>query len=100
MFYTFEQNNSGGYYEVDEVIAHVVIVEADSWEEANDIAGHKGVFSYDYCSCCGERFDPQHKSKKGYATIKEALKPADWMRADKEVRVHFKDGSVSKEVQS
>lgn len=97
MFYTFQQNNSGGYYEVDDFVAEVVIIEADSVEEANDIAGGKGIFSYAYCSCCGDRFTPQYK---GYASIKDALDPASWMRSDRQVRIHFKDGSVSKEVQS
>jgi hypothetical protein len=60
MFYTFTQNNSGGYFKGPEY----VIVEADSASEANYIAlNHtdspiyfNGCRTGNDCSCCGDRW--------------------------------------------
>lgn len=58
MFYHYSQNNSGGVFCEP---AGEVIVEADSRDEANDIAVEYGVYfngcatGYD-CSCCGDRW--------------------------------------------
>lgn len=58
MFYTFYQNNSGGFFTKP---AHYVIVEADSAEEANAIAEQNGVYFDGVeegidCRCCGDRW--------------------------------------------
>lgn len=56
-FYTYCQNNSGGYYDGP----HYVIVEAISRDEADIIAEDNGVY-FDGCSsgrdcnCCGDRW--------------------------------------------
>ena len=56
-FYTFRQNNSGGMFGLPAIN---VLVEADSANEANDIAELHGVyFDDDYevdCECCGQRW--------------------------------------------
>ena len=56
-FYTFHQNNSGGTFTLPAIN---VSVEADSADEANDIAESHGVyFDDDYevdCECCGQRW--------------------------------------------
>ena len=56
-FYTFYQNNSGGTFALPAIN---VSVEADSADEANDIAESHGVyFDDDYdidCECCGQRW--------------------------------------------
>ena len=67
-FFTFRQNNSGGFFDGTEY----VIIEADSADEANMIAMdhdiyfdgcHKGLD----CPCCGDRwsevdeYDPSEK---------------------------------------
>ena len=56
-FYTFRQNNSGGALRLPAIN---VSVEADSADEANDIAESHGVyFDDDYdidCECCGQRW--------------------------------------------
>jgi hypothetical protein len=68
MFYTFNQNNSGGVFDVDERVAHYVIVEANSAEEANKIAETKGIYfdgvskGHD-CACCGDRWYAQWEDK-------------------------------------
>ncbi len=60
MFYTYNQNNSGGIFTEDAEagISHYVIVEANSPHEADVIAENIGVYfddSYD-CPCCGSRW--------------------------------------------
>lgn len=58
MFYTFLQNNSGGFFKDP---AEVVIIEADSADEANKIAEEHGIY-FDGCDaeidcpCCGDRW--------------------------------------------
>ena len=58
MFHTLRQNNSGGFFTEPAVI---VVVRADSEEEAYAIAERNGVY-FDGCStgkdceCCGDRW--------------------------------------------
>lgn len=59
-FYTYKQNNSGGFFSGPEV----VIVEADSAAEADNIAQDNGVYFHGVslgldCSCCGNRWTSQ-----------------------------------------
>jgi len=59
-FYTFYQNNSGGIFFSP---AQYVIIEADSFEDANSIALDHGLYfngvedKHD-CPCCGDRWHP------------------------------------------
>jgi hypothetical protein len=59
-FYRFDQNNSGGDYQKP---ARHVFVEANTSEEANNIAEKIGIYfdgadmGYD-CDCCGDRWNP------------------------------------------
>lgn len=57
-FYTFDQNNSGGYYEEDKQdgVAPLVIVEAMSSEDARRKARDITCGYTDFCECCGERW--------------------------------------------
>lgn len=57
-FYEYDQNNSGGYFESP---AWLVYVEADSAEEADQIAERHGLYfdgvdSRKDCECCGDRW--------------------------------------------
>lgn len=57
MFYTYHQNNSGGFFKGPSI----VIVEADSHEEADEIAQENGVYFDGVdkgidCECCGDRW--------------------------------------------
>jgi hypothetical protein len=61
MFYTYRQNNSGGYF----VGPTTVIVEADNADEANQIAEANDLYfdgcsTGDDCSCCGDRWHRQY----------------------------------------
>jgi hypothetical protein len=55
MFFSFNQNNSGGSF----IGPHVVIVEAETADEANEIAVAKAGVYFDGagdCECCGRRW--------------------------------------------
>lgn len=61
MFYMFNQNNSGGWFTVNDTLCHRVIIEADSKSEAVSIAEDLGCYwdGVDQgidCSCCGDRW--------------------------------------------
>lgn len=62
-FYTFNQNNSGGYFDEKDGLAQHVIIEATSSLHANEIAMKIGIYfkgcSMDVdCDCCGDRWYP------------------------------------------
>ena len=54
MFYTFRQNNSGGYFSGPVLVC----VECDSLEQANNQAELNGVCfgMFGSCECCGPRW--------------------------------------------
>lgn len=60
-FYTFSQNNSGGYFVRDEQhgVAEYMILEAlspdDAWNRLQAIGERVSDF-WVFCSCCGERW--------------------------------------------
>ena len=66
MFYTFCQNNSFGRFTEP---AEVVIIEADSADEANHLAQEyyglyfDGCESGEDCPCCGDRWYPVDESE-------------------------------------
>lgn len=69
-FYTYSQNNSGGWFENNENVCEYVIIEAKSAEHANNIAESIGIY-FDGCSdgidcsCCGDRWYEQCDDKNG-----------------------------------
>lgn len=67
MFYTYEQNNSGGYFDYDEEkgISVYVIVEADNAKDANQRAENIGLYFYGGadCQCCGSRWSDAWESE-------------------------------------
>lgn len=60
-YYTFLQNNSGGYFIEDENlgIGSLIIIESESANQANqkleEIGSNYSGF-HEYCECCGERW--------------------------------------------
>ena len=64
MFYEYNQNNSGGSFDVDKEVCHRVYIEADNKDDAYFIAQSKGIYfdgvsSGRDCGCCGDRWYPQ-----------------------------------------
>jgi hypothetical protein len=60
-FYTFDQNNTHGYFIKDEYLSEYVIIEANSADEANEKAVALGIYFDGIekgvdCECCGDRW--------------------------------------------
>lgn len=56
MFYTLNQNNSGGYLIQNDNVDRFVIVEANNAKEAQEIFKNILDDYREYCECCGERW--------------------------------------------
>lgn len=60
-WYNFKQNNSGGYFYVDDKVCHRLFIEAESFDDAVKKAEELGCYwdgvdkGID-CSCCGDRW--------------------------------------------
>lgn len=71
MFYTYNQNNSGGHFAYDEKdgISHYVIIEATDPDHANARARKIGLYfgGDGDCSCCGDRWN-EASSYDGHET--------------------------------
>lgn len=99
MFYTFQQNNTGGEFISDPEygVGRTVIIEADSPEEANVRADEIGIyFDYEFeydCDCCGMRWYPVsdfdgHEVPTIYGAPVEKF-------PDEEIFIHRKSGEIS-----
>lgn len=68
-FFTFIQNNSGGSFVTDRSsgIAHYVIVEAETFAKANELAERIGLYfdGEGDCPCCGNRWSEQWDDRYG-----------------------------------
>lgn len=121
MFYEYNQNNSGGSFELDEEagISHWVIIEADSEDEADARAEQIGLYfdgngwgedAYTRdCECCGPRWSPAYRSTDepqvyDRKVVDGKIAPVEgrevhswdnmkWMKGP-EGYIHYKDGSV------
>lgn len=61
MFYCYDQNNSGGRWDIDERLSPMLFIEADSAEQANETAESLGCYFDGVeqgidCPCCGDRW--------------------------------------------
>lgn len=56
-WYSWDQNNSGGYYIESDNFGHIVNIEAECQEDAIKHMKKLGAFELQWCECCGERFD-------------------------------------------
>jgi hypothetical protein len=103
-FYTFNQNNTGGSFDFDKEkgITHYVIIEANSADDANNIAESLGIYfngcddNLD-CPCCGDRWYPAGDRWDVSNTPTIYGQPITntgykWMPAGENVCVHYKDG--------
>lgn len=55
MFIIFDQNNSGGYFHINDNEAPMVVIEGDSFKEIMDKADEI-LDNSDSCPCCGDRW--------------------------------------------
>ena len=64
MYYTYDQNNSGGHFILNDRVTYTVIVEAKSAAEADEKAEDHGIYFNGCndgrdCPCCGDRWHKQ-----------------------------------------
>lgn len=102
-FYIWGQNNSGGYFDVDENISHRVVIEADIYQLAEDKAFNFGIY-YDGvdsdrdCDCCGDRWykgsEVTERDLDG-KTLDEYLQcyADEYGWEDPDIIVHYGDGT-------
>ncbi|MGW0929577.1 DUF7296 family protein [Streptomyces sp. NPDC002644] len=104
-FYTYNQNNSGGGFTVDyaDGIGHFVIIEADSADDANEMAREIGLYfdgvSNDIdCECCGDRWYEARNTGDGVPTLYGEPVEESSVVTDRTywntVFVHYADGNV------
>lgn len=106
MFYTFEQNNSGGTFVFDKRcgLTHYVIIEADNISDACDRAERIGIYFNGVedgtdCPCCGDRWSYSwgEKGNEVPTLYGEPVETATiifcWIPGE-EVFIHYKDGTI------
>ena len=119
MFYEFNQNNSYGYFDTDDKLCHVLIIEADTFQEAISKAEELGCYwdgvskGID-CPCCGDRWskyrdepiDIERYRVEGYKTWRNQTfyfnnieEYAQYMANDfgwttPAIRIFYKNGTV------
>ena len=101
-FFTFSQNNSGGYFVEDNEhgVCEYVIIEADNAEDAwNRLVeiGDKVDGFWVYCSCCGERWYPPYDNGDEEPMIHgEPLSSVEAWIFRTGAFVHYADGSFKR----
>lgn len=114
MFYKVEQNNSGGFFDVDDKVCHRLFIEADSLAEARIKAEELGCYWNGVaqgidCECCGDRwygvyevnFDElkTYRVRGGVRSFSDIEEYAQYL-ADTygwtcpDARIYYKDGTV------
>ena len=98
-WYTFSQNNSGGFFIQNDVVAEYVCIQASNAEAAIDKALRLFANYSRYCECCGERWSYYVSREDGtdvpciYDTPVSETKP-DWAR--EQCILHYADGRVER----
>jgi hypothetical protein len=108
MFFTFNQNNSGGSFAFEEgKLTNLVIIEAESVDDVIDKAEDLGIYfgGYGDCDCCGDRWCEPYGDDGDKEPMIYGRPVADyfsnpgpystaWMEPDPECYVHYLDGRV------
>ena len=94
----FGQNNSGGYFIINESVAEDVYIQAPTAEQARDRAKIIFADNSEYCECCGERwYDDARYENDGYDVPMKWGQTLDEVVADHwntQARLHHFDGHV------
>ena len=100
-FYTVHQNNSGGYFMLDEAagIGHYIIIEANNIDECLSRLKHITREFTEYCECCGERWMDYFDEEDGmevpmihYEKVEDYIKG----KSGRIAYIHKLDGSIEK----
>jgi hypothetical protein len=105
-FFTYNQNNSGGVFDLTDDLTYVVIVEAENADAANEkfesLGGYfNGCEGGIDCDCCGDRWYPAWSEDAGNPEpLIYGMEPAEylthrtylWMQEGKNIVIHYADG--------
>ena len=105
MFYEFDQNNSGGWFEENDKLCAILFIEAETQQEAVLKAENLGCYWNGVskgidCECCGDRWHKPYSSKVfpmgQFDNIEEyaqylSNEYGGWTTPD--VRVFYEDGT-------
>lgn len=99
MFYTYRQNNSGGYYieDAENGVAEYMIVEVNSVDELEDVLsaiGDKVDDFWDCCDCCGERWTSSHWIEKEELKATPMISGCPAEEHGYGGFIHYKDGTI------
>ena len=100
MFYKYSQNNSGGSFDIDDTLTIVMIFEADSSSEADNLAIEKGIYFNGCeegldCDCCGDRWYDANYCEELSENDIEGTYSKRWVeKGQAYCRVFMKDGTV------
>ena len=96
-WFHFDQNNSGGYFIVNDTVAEDVYIQAENAEQAT-VRAEAILEPYsEYCHCCGERWSYYIGDDDGYDVPTKYATPITNVRAStyhKQARLHHDDGTV------
>jgi len=97
-FYTYRQNNSGGYWDLDpeKGIGHYVIIEALDHNDADDRAERIGIEFGTGCPCCGDRWDNSYHGDENDSPKIYGEEPVEMFKEsynkDHLIYIHYADG--------
>ena len=82
-FFHYSQNNSGGSFDIDDSVAHHVIIQAVSAQHADQIAIDIGIYfdgceNGQDCSCCGDRWYSAQGDEGTEAPLLYGADPAEY----------------------
>ncbi len=101
-FWHFSQNNSGGIFVIDEKngVCEDIIIEAQNPKEALSKLSNIGdrvIGFWDFCSCCGERWDDYLIEEEGAKVPSMYNEPISTMNPSKyrnRVFIHHYNGKI------
>lgn len=103
MFFHYTQNNSGGSFQINDRVAHHVIIEANTESEANTRAEQIGIYfdgvrEGEDCGCCGDRWYPRRRNDGAaepmiYDTTPEMYRDYFAHKGEPYCHVYYMDGS-------
>lgn len=94
MFYTYQQNNSGGWFDTTDALDVIVVIEADTYRQANARAMRLGIYfdGHGDCRCCGNRWSAQWSEDD--ADIDAHVWPNRFYPG--QTVIHYADGTVTR----
>lgn len=97
-FYEFDQNNSGGSFDIDPAkgIGPSVYIEATDTAHANARAEELGIYFNGVadgrdCACCGDRWHALWRDEEGVSEVVPGKYSFSW---HDEIYVHRLDGTI------